>query len=292
MKRELQNFKDFLNEAVDPAYYQDTFYFTVLISMDKNRGGSRDETKNDIRALPEVLTVTLVEKEKGGVQKDLGNSYMSTLKLHIRRPRDVSKEIMMKRLVKQVAALKGVSVLRYKERKPKQRKKAFRGPGSYKLSEGEYQKSPARKRRLRVGFKRLTQTGPNQSGPFKAVKQDPSWKSAPPGAPGGLEEAKLAEAMKTASDLPDDIVVVVDKDKSLARYPAYKIYYARQGEEDRPLKAGDLDRAEREAAEGRESIFGVVKIGKHIGAGPHKDVYLVASANTGMAPYYMILLWS
>ncbi len=143
MKRQLQTFQDFLNEAVDPAYYQDTFYFTVLISMDKNRGGSRDETKNDIRALPEVLTVTLVEKEKGGVQKDLGNSYMSTLKLHIRRPRDISKEVMMKRLVKQVARLKGVSVLRYKERKPKPRKKVFRGPGSYKLSEGEYQKSPA-----------------------------------------------------------------------------------------------------------------------------------------------------
>ena len=72
MQRELQTFQDFLNEAVDPNYYQDTFYFTMLISMTKDMGGSRDETKNDIRALPEVLTVTLVEKEKGGVQKDLG----------------------------------------------------------------------------------------------------------------------------------------------------------------------------------------------------------------------------
>jgi hypothetical protein len=53
--------------------------------MDKNRGGSRDETKNDIRALPEVLTVTLIEKEKGGVQKDLGNTYLSTLKVHVRK---------------------------------------------------------------------------------------------------------------------------------------------------------------------------------------------------------------
>ena len=143
MKRELQVFKDFLEEAKDPSYYQDTFYFTVLISMDKNRGGSRDETKNDIRALPEVLTVTLVEKEKGGVQKDLGNSYLSTLKVHIRKPRDRSKDIIMKRAIKQIARLKGVSVLRYKERKPKQRKKAFYGPGSYtkrvqNVSEGEY----------------------------------------------------------------------------------------------------------------------------------------------------------
>ena len=74
MKRELQTFSDFLREASDPTYYQETFYFTMLISMSKDSGGSRDETKNDIRALPEVLTVTLVEPEKGGVQKDLGRA--------------------------------------------------------------------------------------------------------------------------------------------------------------------------------------------------------------------------
>ena len=67
-----------LTEAVDPSYYQETFYFTMLISMTKEKGGSRDETKNDIRALPEVLTVTLVEREKGGIQKDLGSKYLST----------------------------------------------------------------------------------------------------------------------------------------------------------------------------------------------------------------------
>ena len=114
MKRHLQTFKDFLAEAVDPSYYQETFYFTMLVSMTKDLGGSRDETTNDIRALPEVLTVTLVEKEKGGVQKDLGTKYLSTLKIHLRKPRDLSKEIMMKRVVKMVNGLTGVSVLRYK----------------------------------------------------------------------------------------------------------------------------------------------------------------------------------
>ena len=271
MKRELQNFQDFLNEAADPSYYQDTFYFTVLISMDKNRGGSRDETKNDIRALPEVLTVTLVEKEKGGVQKDLGNSYMSTLKIHVRRPRDTSKELMMKRLVKQVARLKGISVLRYKERKPKQRKKVFRGPGSYKLSESgkNYQQSPARKRRLRVGFKRLTQHGPNDSGPYTKVTTNPSWKSAPPGAPGGLEEAHLDEAMKTAADLPEDVVVVVLKESDGS---GFEVYYAHRDTPNRRLKAGDLDRMEA----GIE-IFGTL----HIGRGrnePYEGVYVITSA--------------
>ena len=84
MKRALHNFNEFLKEGADPTYYQETFYFTALISMSKDTGGSRDETKNDIRAFAEVLTVTLVEPEKGGVQKDLGTKYLSTLKIHVR----------------------------------------------------------------------------------------------------------------------------------------------------------------------------------------------------------------
>ena len=261
-----------INEADDPTYYQDTFYFTILISMSKDLGGSRDETKNDIRALPEVLTVTLVEPEKGGVQRDIGSKYLSTLKVHARRPKNMNKRSLMKRLVLNISNLRGVSVLRYKERKPKPRRKPFRG--SYKIDENGYQQNPRRKANLRKAFNRYTKTGPNKSGPFKDVTDDPDWKSAPPGAPGGLEEA-----MKGAGDLPEDIVVVIDKDKSLARYPAYQIYYARAGEEHAPLKAGDLDRAEREAAEGRDSIYGMIKMGRHVGVGPYQDIYLVTSVN-------------
>ena len=54
MKNYLRHFDAFLREAEDPSYYQETFYFNVLLSLLKERGGSRDETKNDIRALPEV----------------------------------------------------------------------------------------------------------------------------------------------------------------------------------------------------------------------------------------------
>lgn len=245
--------------------------------MTKDLGGSRDETKNDIRALPEVLTVTLVEPEKGGVQRDIGTKYLSTLKIHVRKPKDVNKKILMRKIILYINNLRGVAVLRYKEAKPKPRRKAFHG--KYKITEGEYYQTPTHKRDLQKAEKELTQTGPNSAGPYKDVKDEADWESAPPGAPGGLEEAQLDEAMKTAADLPDDIVIVVDKDKSLARYPAYQIYYARKGEEARPLKRGDMERMERDAAEDRESIFGVVKIGKHVGAGPHKDVYLVSSAN-------------
>ena len=286
MKRELQTFQDFLSEAADPNYYQETFYFTMLISMAKDIGGSRDETKNDIRALPEVLTVTLVEKEKGGVQKDLGTKFMSTLKIHVRKPKDITKEMMMKRLVKMTARLKGVSVLRYKEKKPKQRRKAFHGPGSYtkrvqnvqerkKKTKG-YQQSPARKRRLRVGFNRLTQTGPNNSGPYRKVKKHPSWKSAPPGAAGGLEEAQLDEAMKTGADLDKmqkehgvDVVVVVLKDPDDS---SFQVYYALRDEPTARLKAGDLDRIEAGI-----DIYGTL----HVRRGrnePYEDVYIIQSS--------------
>ena len=278
MEKHLRLFQDFLLEAKDPTYYQDTFYFTILISMTKDLGGSRDETKNDIRALPEVLTVTLVEPEKGGIQRDIGTKYLSTLKVHVRKPKDVNKKILMRKVILYINNLRGVAVLRYKEAKPKQRRKAFHG--QYKITEGEYYQTRAHKTALQKAEKELTQTGPNSSGPYKDVKDEADWESAPPGAPGGLEEAHLDEAMKTGADLPEDIVVVIDKDKSLARYPAYQIYYARKGQEGRPLKRGDMERMERDAAEGRESIFGVVKIGKHVGAGPHEGVYVVSSANT------------
>jgi len=185
---------------------------------------------------------------------------------------------MMKRLVKQVARLKGISVLRYKERKPKQRKKVFRGPGSYKLSESgkNYQQSPARKRRLRVGFKRLTQHGPNDSGPYTKVTTNPSWKSAPPGAPGGLEEAHLDEAMKTAADLPEDVVVVVK-----SRGPqSFSVYYALRDTPEKRLKAHDLDRQEAGI-----DIYGTLDT--HIsGEEPYPEVFMVktATARDGFGP--------
>ena len=271
MKRHLQTFENFLREAQDASYYQETFYFTILISMSKEIGGSRDETKNDIRALPEVLTVTLIEQEKGGVQRDLGTKYLSTLKLHSRLPKGASKILMMKRLVLLISNLRGVSVLRYKERKPTQRRKAFHG--SYKIDERAYQQSPSRKRRLSRAFNRLTTRGPNDAGPFKAVKKKPSWKSAPPGAVGGgafgLEEAHLDEAMKTAADLPEDVVVVVLKESDGT---GFQVYYAPRDKPNIRLKAGDLDRMEAGI-----DIFGTL----HVGRGrnePYEGVYIITSA--------------
>mgnify|MGYP003651825635 CR=1 FL=1 len=241
--------KNLLTEAVDPAYYQDTFYFTMLISMSKSSGGSRDETKNDIRAFPEVLTVTLVEREKGGVQRDLETKYLSTLKIHVRRPRDIAKDIMMKRIVKSCGALKGVAVLRYKERKPTQRKKVFRGPGSYKITEVDYQKVRRQKAAEYARDKaEYLSTGPQKKGgaPFNRPASTKRGRSGPPivGATGGafgLEETLIDEAMVTADELPEDIVVAIDKSQAPR---SYRAYYALKDNPNIPLKAGDLDRME------------------------------------------------
>ena len=241
MKRHLQSFRDFINEAEDPTYYQETFYFTMLISMAKERGGSRDETKNDIRALAEILTVTLVESEKGGIQRDIGTKYLSTLKIHVRKPKDVNKKILMKNIVKQCGALRGVTVLRYKERKPKPRRKAFHG--QYKITEGDYYQSPAHKAELQRDTAELTGGGPQKTGgaPFNRPSKESDWEQAPPGAPGGLEEAALDEAMVTADKLPENIVVAIDKSKAPR---SYRAYYALKDNPSTPLKAGDLDRME------------------------------------------------
>ena len=245
MKRHLQLFEQFLNEAKDPSYYQETFYFTMLISMSKDVGGSRDETKNDIRALSEILTVTLVEAEKGGIQRDIGNKYISTLKIHIRKPKDVNKAELMKKTVSLINALKGVTVLRYKEKKAKPRRSPFRG--KYELNERDWQ-SASHRREVQKDSAKLTSGGPQTTGgtPYAAAHNvRPSWQSSPPSAPGGgalgLEEAQLDEVMMGPADLPEDIVIAIDKSKAPR---SYRAYYALKDDPSTPLKAGDLDRME------------------------------------------------
>jgi len=203
MKKHLRSFKEFLSEAKDPTYYQETFYFTILISMSKEMGGSRDETKNDIRAVPEVLTVTLIEPEKGGVQRDLGTKYLSSLKLHVRKPKEVNKVDLMRRLVLHISNLRGVSVLRYKEHKPKPRRKAFRG--TYKITELDYQKVRRQKAaEYQKDKAQYISTGPQKTGgtPFTKKASTKRGKSAPAGF-GGLEEETLDE----------DILITIEKEK-------------------------------------------------------------------------------
>jgi hypothetical protein len=84
-----------------------------------------------------------------------------------------------------------------------------------------------------------------------------------------LEEAQLDEAMKTAADLPEDVVVVVRREPDGS---GFKIYYAERDKPNVSLKPGDLDRMEAGI-----DIFGAL----HVGRGrnePYEDVYVVTSA--------------
>tara|TARA_R110002051_G_scaffold270217_1_gene330695 strand:- start:1108 stop:3081 length:1974 start_codon:yes stop_codon:yes gene_type:complete len=269
MKTHLRAFKEFLNEAEDPTYYQETFYFTILLSLNKEVGGSRDETKNDIRALPEILTVTLVEPEEGGIQKDLGTKYLSTLKIHIRKPKDINKQLLMRRAAAEVSALRGCSVLRFKERKPKQHARPFQR--AHKMTEGDYYQSAQHMKDVQQDAEELTSKGPQTTGggsyKTKNTRRGP-WGSSPPGAPGGLEEAQLDEVMKTAADLPEGVVVVVRRvtaPEGFAGEPvSFKVYFALGDSPKRPLKS--------------DSGFSGVLM---ISAGrnePYDGVYIVTSA--------------
>jgi predicted nucleotidyltransferase len=211
MKNHLRTFQQFLKEVEDPTYYQETFYFTVLLAMTKGKGGSRDETKNDIRALGEVLTVTLVEAVDGGIQRDIGSKYLSTLKVHVRKPKDFNKEALMKQIALTINSFKGCSVLRYKEKKSKPRRKAFHG--AYKIDELDYQKV----RRQKAGShrkmkKRLIGSGGNRNTGGGKGWTRPSMKrgkNAPVGYGAMEEEAPLEE---------DILVQVGDETESLLAF--------------------------------------------------------------------------
>ena len=244
MQRHLQTFKDFLREADDPSYYQETYYFTILLSMTKKIGGSRDETKNDIRALAEILTVSLVEPEKGGIQRDIGNKYLSTLKIHVRLPKEGDKLEQMKRVVQEINNLRGCTVVRYKEKKPPPRRAPFHG--KYKITEDQKKmqwQQPSHRAQLRSDAADLTTHGGQKSGgaPFDEDPPEAEWESSPAGTPGGLEESFLNEAAATVTDLPENIVVAIDKSKAPR---SYRAYYALAESPQVPLKAGDLDRME------------------------------------------------
>ena len=165
----------------DPAYEQQTYNAFVLLALSNERGGNRDEVKNDLRAIPEVLTVSPLEAVQGGIQKQLDDYYLSTMKLRIRLPTRVDRDILTQQIVNDINKMRGVTVRRHTSEVGLE----------IREEETSYQNNPARKQRLRKGFNRLTKRGPNKAGPFKRMPLDPDWKSAPPGAPGGLEELKI-----------------------------------------------------------------------------------------------------
>ena len=83
MKNLFENWNRFLNEEEsekrigDPSYIQDIYEITIKVSIQKTRGGDREQTYTEIRGIPGVTIVTV---DPLGTSHD-ETYYYSTLKL-------------------------------------------------------------------------------------------------------------------------------------------------------------------------------------------------------------------
>ena len=201
----LQRHQSLLSEDKDdPSYSQETYNAFMLLALSSERGGNRDEVKNDIRAIPEVLTVTPVERAEGGVQKQLKDYFLSTVKLRVRLPRGADRDLLTQQIALDISKMRGVSVRRHTSEV------------SFEIREEEeiqrkYKQGHSRKKNRLIGKggNRDTGGGKGHSRPSMARS-----KSAPAGY-GGLEEQTPA----TKSDWRKELAAKakeVDWSKTLA----------------------------------------------------------------------------
>jgi predicted nucleotidyltransferase len=164
----------------DPVYDQETFNVFLLVALSNERGGNRDEVKNDIRAVPEVLTVSTVEAADGGVQKQLADHFLSTLKLRVRLPTKLDRDILTQQIANDINKMRGVSVRRHSAERASELREEEEIQRKYRVGH------PRKKKRLiGKGGNRDTGGGEGITGP--SMKRS---KSSPAGA-GGLEELKI-----------------------------------------------------------------------------------------------------
>ena len=193
MKNLLESWNAYLAEdKKDPLYKQKTFNMFVLLRIDADKGGNRDQIKNDLRAIPEVLTARVVEPHEGGVQKDFGTHSFSTMKLRVRIPPEQEEYSLAARIATDINTeadethqwRRGIHV------------KDWRTEVAKELREYGWQ-SAEHKEDLKRDSAELTKGGPQKKG-GAPYDQDPEsdWESAPPGAPGGLEEGENWDAFK------------------------------------------------------------------------------------------------
>jgi hypothetical protein len=180
MKKLLTEWRSFLAESRDdPVYSQDTYNAFLLLAISNERGGNRDEIKNDIRALGEVLTVTPVEQIDGGIQKNLGEYFLSTMKLRIRLPSGIERERLTQQIVNDINKMRGLTVRRHgSERAQELREEEDEYPGTLPA----YVKGHQRKKRKLIG-----KGGQANSAPYTKKPSYKRAKSAPAGF-GGSEE--------------------------------------------------------------------------------------------------------
>jgi len=100
--------KSKLSEA-DLGYTQRTYKINFRIAMAKEHGGKREETENEMRAVPGVGTVKIIQ---GSTRQDGSNYYADVLiKFHLLGKRSVVQYIRLE-LLPALRAIEGLSVLR------------------------------------------------------------------------------------------------------------------------------------------------------------------------------------
>ena len=180
MKNLFTEWRTFLTEKKDdPNYDQETYNAFLLLAISNERGGNRDEIKNDIRAIEDILTVTPVEASDGGIQKNLGDYFLSTMKLRIRLPSGIERERLTQEIVNVVNRMRGLTVRRHTSEKGTElREESDEYPGTLPA----YVKGHTRKKKRLIG-----KGGQANSAPYTKKPSYKRSKSAPPGF-GGSEE--------------------------------------------------------------------------------------------------------
>ena len=69
-------YKNQLIKEIDPSYTQKVYTFDIRIHIDKRAGGNKEQTLDEIRGIPEITVVSVVE----GTSESDANAYVSSLK--------------------------------------------------------------------------------------------------------------------------------------------------------------------------------------------------------------------
>ena len=178
MKSILTEWRVFLAEIKDdPSYNQETYNAFLLLAISNERGGNRDEVKNDIRAVEEVLTVSPVEAIQGGIQKNMGDYILSTMKLRIRLPAAGERELLTQEIVNVVNRMRGITVRRHSSEKATELRE---DEMNYS---GVLPKDPAVHRRMKTRL--IKHGGQPNTPPFS---EKPSYEKPKPTSEGQLDE--------------------------------------------------------------------------------------------------------
>ena len=108
MKTLIREWRQYLNlnqpqniqeDKTDPLYSQDTFNMFLLLRIDADKGGNRDQIKNDLRAIEEILTARTIEPHEGGIQKAFPSHALSSMKLRVRLPPGRDRKTIARNIV-------------------------------------------------------------------------------------------------------------------------------------------------------------------------------------------------